>query len=86
MTFIRVLLAAGCLVASYAPVSLAEPAGIVTKTSRHDVTTNRLEKILLGQGITVLARTDHASGAKKVKQDLPPTELLMFGNPKLGTP
>ena len=29
---------------------------------------------------------DHAAGAKKIGQELKPTELLIFGNPKLGTP
>ena len=39
-----------------------------------------------GAGAIVFARIDHAKGAASVDQDLRPTEMLMFGNPKLGTP
>lgn len=60
----------------------------VTKPSAHSVpvTLDRLEKILKSKGITVFTRVDHAAGAKKVGAKLPPTQLLIFGNPKLGTP
>jgi len=62
--------------------------GIILVPSAHDVktTTNRLEKTLTDKGITVFARVDHAGGAESVGQKLRPTELLIFGNPKLGTP
>ena len=50
--------------------------GIVRKTSANSVR----EK-----GFTVFARIDHAAGAKKVGQELRPTQLLIFGNPKVGT-
>jgi uncharacterized protein (DUF302 family) len=36
--------------------------------------------------MTVFARIDHAAGAKKIGKSLRPTELLIFGNPKGGTP
>ena len=49
-------------------------------------TLDRLSVILEKKGITVFARIDHAAGAKKVGQTLRPTELLVFGNPNLGTP
>ncbi|MEM9027353.1 MAG: DUF302 domain-containing protein [Pseudomonadota bacterium] len=60
----------------------------VTKPSAHSVavTLDRLTKILESKGITVFARVDHAAGAKKAGAKLPPTQLLIFGNPKLGTP
>jgi len=45
----------------------------------------RLENALRDRGATVAARVDHAAAAKKVGLDLPPTQLLIFGNPKLGT-
>jgi len=35
--------------------------------------------------MTVFARIDHAAGAKKVGKELRPTELLLFGNPQVGT-
>jgi uncharacterized protein (DUF302 family) len=63
-------------------------AGLVAKPSSHDVgeTADRLERMLGEKGITVFARVDHAEGAKSVDAELPPTQLLIFGNPKLGTP
>jgi uncharacterized protein (DUF302 family) len=39
-----------------------------------------------GAGATVFARIDHAGGAAKVDMELPDTQLLIFGNPALGTP
>lgn len=56
--------------------------------SAHDVATtiDRLSATLTAKGITVMARFDHAAGAEKAGMDLPPTQVLVFGNPKLGTP
>jgi uncharacterized protein (DUF302 family) len=70
-----------------APAAFAG-TGLVTKKSAHSVaqTLNRLEKALKEKGIVVLARIDHAAGAKKAGMQLRATELLIFGNPKLGTP
>jgi uncharacterized protein (DUF302 family) len=45
-----------------------------------------LEAALLGKGMTVFARIDHAAGAAKVGATLRPTQLVIFGNPKVGTP
>ncbi len=63
-------------------------AEMVTKTSAHSVgdTMDRLEAAVTAAGATVFARVDHAGGAVKVDMDLRPTQLLIFGNPKLGTP
>ncbi len=60
----------------------------VSKVSPHDVTTtmDRLQAAVEGAGATVFARIDHAAGAAKVGQELGPNQLLIFGNPKLGTP
>jgi uncharacterized protein (DUF302 family) len=62
--------------------------GVVVKKSNHSVgeTIDRLEAILTGKGLTVFARIDHQAGADKAGLDLRPTTLLIFGNPKLGTP
>lgn len=49
-------------------------------------TLDRLAAELDKRGMKVAARIDHAAGAKAVGMELPPTEVLMFGNPKLGTP
>ena len=47
---------------------------------------NRLEAAVKGKGLTVFARIDHAAGAAAVGLPLRPTELLIFGNAKGGTP
>lgn len=49
-------------------------------------TADRLAAELDKRGIKIAARIDHAAGAKAAGLDMPPTEVIMFGNPKLGTP
>lgn len=62
--------------------------GLITVKSSYDVSTtlDRMEKIISDKGLTVFTRIDHAAGAKKAAISLRPTELLIFGNPKVGTP
>jgi len=62
--------------------------GVVTAKSNHTVeeTADRLESILKAKGMTVFARIDHAGGARSIGQSLRPTELVIFGNPRVGTP
>ena len=79
------------LIALVVLVGLANPAmaGRMTKMeSPFDVKTtlDRLEAIMKEKGITIFARIDHAKGAQAVGETMPPTELMLFGNPKLGTP
>ena len=61
---------------------------IVRVQARQDVaaTMDALEQVVTGVGATVFARIDHAGGAMSVGMDLAPSQLLIFGNPKLGTP
>ena len=61
--------------------------GLVVKKSNHSVATtlDKLEAIVKSKGFTVFARIEHAAGASKVGQNLRPTEVLLFGNPKIGT-
>ncbi|MGO8993454.1 MAG: DUF302 domain-containing protein [Polyangiaceae bacterium] len=49
-------------------------------------TMDRLEAAVRAKGMTVFARIDHAAGAAEVRLVLRPTEVLMFGNAKSGTP
>jgi uncharacterized protein (DUF302 family) len=49
-------------------------------------TMDRLEAEIRAQGMTVFARIDHAAGAAEVGLTLPPTELIIFGNARGGTP
>lgn len=62
--------------------------GLISIKSTYDVktTANRLEKSLKDKGVTVFKRIDHEKGAQKIGVKLRPTELIIFGNPKLGTP
>jgi uncharacterized protein (DUF302 family) len=46
----------------------------------------RLQAEIRAQGMTVFARIDHAAGAADVGLTLPPTELVIFGNARGGTP
>jgi len=63
-------------------------ADLITKPSVHsvDVTIDRLAAAVEGAGAKVFAHIDHAAGAAKVDMELRPTQVLLFGNPKLGTP
>jgi uncharacterized protein (DUF302 family) len=49
-------------------------------------TMDRLTAAVEAKGMTVFARIDHAAGASAVGLSLPPTEVLIFGNAKGGTP
>jgi len=62
--------------------------GIISVKSSHEVkaTADRLENTLKQKGMTVFIRINHAAGAQKVGKKLRPTELVVFGNPKVGTP
>ncbi|WP_442970923.1 DUF302 domain-containing protein [Roseovarius sp. D0-M9] len=51
-----------------------------------DVTMDALEAAVTEAGATVFARVDHAAGAQDVDMELSPAQLLIFGNPALGTP
>ena len=62
--------------------------GLINVKSSHavKVTADRLETALKEKGMTVFVRINHSEGAKKVGIDLPATELIIFGNPKVGSP
>jgi uncharacterized protein (DUF302 family) len=62
--------------------------GIVSVRSNHavDVTVNRIEQLLRDKGVPLFALIDHSGEAEKAGMKMPPTKLLIFGNPKSGTP
>ena len=68
-------------------MSLADP-DLVTLPSAHGVPeiVARLKALLAHKGIEVFADIDHAAGARAVGLPLRPTQVLIFGNPKAGTP
>jgi uncharacterized protein (DUF302 family) len=62
--------------------------GIIRIKSMHSVTVtvNKLESALKSKGMTIFKRVSHSAGAAKVGLELRPTELMIFGNPKVGSP
>jgi uncharacterized protein (DUF302 family) len=62
--------------------------GLITIRSGHGPkdTMSRLEAEVKTRGMTIFARIDHAAGATAAGLSLPPTEVLIFGNAKGGTP
>ena len=84
----RSLAVAGALLIFGLSAAAAQDDGLIVKQSAFGVIemVDRLERILEEKGINVMARFDHAENARKVDRELKPTELLVFGNPELGTP
>jgi uncharacterized protein (DUF302 family)/uncharacterized membrane protein YidH (DUF202 family) len=62
--------------------------GIVSMPSNHtvDQTVEKLEAILQAKGVKLFALIDHSGEAEKAGMQMRPTKLLIFGNPKAGTP
>ena len=83
-TKVLTLIAALCLWVVHAMAA----DGLITVRSSYSPkeTMKRLETEVKGKGLTVFARIDHAAGAAEVGLSLRPTELLIFGNAKGGTP
>lgn len=69
-------------------MALARNNGIIDTPSSHSVdqTVEKLKNILQSKGISLFALVDHSGEAEKVGMKMPPTKLLIFGNPKAGTP
>ena len=61
---------------------------MVHLSSQHSAseTVKRLESLITARGLSILARIDHSGDAAKVGMKMPANELLIFGNPKSGTP
>jgi uncharacterized protein (DUF302 family)/uncharacterized membrane protein YidH (DUF202 family) len=89
-----ILAAVGLVIVFYLGATRTEPPpmktgeGIITRPSNHSVpeTLDRVEAILRAKGIKVFARVDHSGEAAAAGLTMPPTQLLIFGNPKGGTP
>ena len=82
------LVLAAALAVAVTTAAQAQSQGVVVKQSAFSVkeTLDRLENIFKAKGIRVFARVDHAAGAKRIDKQLAPAQLLIFGNPKIGTP
>jgi uncharacterized protein (DUF302 family) len=62
--------------------------GIVTRVSHQTVdrTVEKLEALLTSKGVKLFTVIDHSGEAAKAGMQMRPTKLLIFGNPKAGTP
>jgi len=86
------LLLAPATSAGDAPASsetiVRKEGGVVNIPSNHSVdeTVDRLKNILRSKEIPLFVLIDHSGEAAKMGMKMPPTKLLIFGNPKGGTP
>lgn len=86
---IKILSALGITAALlFTSVALHAADGLIASKSSFSTaeTMNRFEKLVAGKGMKIFARINHTAGAKSIGKTLRPTELLIFGNPKGGTP
>jgi uncharacterized protein (DUF302 family) len=62
--------------------------GLITKPSAHSAgaTLDRLEAALKERGLIIFTRIDHAAAAKAAGLNMPASTVVIFGNPRLGTP
>jgi uncharacterized protein (DUF302 family) len=68
------------------PVEAADGVVNVQSTFSVKETADRIERLLIDKGMTVFNRIKHSEGAGKVGIELRDTELIIFGNPKVGSP
>ena len=77
-----------CILSTSEALAVQKEEGIVKIPSHRSVdeTVDKLKAILQSKGVTLFALIDHSGEAEKVGMKMPPTKLLIFGNPKGGTP
>jgi uncharacterized protein (DUF302 family) len=83
---VRSLLPAVAALLLTSAATLSQPLTIVESRFTFKETGDRLTSELEKRGIRIAARIDHAAGAKSVGLEMLPTEVIMFGHPRLGTP
>lgn len=81
----------GCIAASLSlsfSFSAVADNGLITIQSHHSVanTADKFIEVAESKGLKVFARINHSANAAKNGMTLRPTELVLFGNPKIGTP
>lgn len=71
-----------------AAASAFSPDGLLTRPSAYsvDATIERFEAAVKKRGFLVFARLDHAAAAESVGLKMPRATVIVFGNPRLGTP
>ncbi|MEO0668687.1 MAG: DUF302 domain-containing protein [Pseudomonadota bacterium] len=76
------------LMMAMAGTAWAGDSGIIRKEAAGGVaeTVDAMVSAMEGAGITVFARVDHGAGAQSIGEDVGASQLVIFGNPKVGTP
>lgn len=75
------------LLSLFSPLAFAHSDVFIEKDSHYPVgeTVDRLEEAVKAAGMGIFARVDHTAAAQKAGLTLAPSQVLIFGNPKLGT-
>jgi len=86
MTVFRIIVLPLILLLCWGVAQAAD--GLVVVKSNHSVaaTADKLEAVLSENGMKIMNRVNHAAGAESADLELRPTEVVIFGNPKVGTP
>jgi uncharacterized protein (DUF302 family) len=82
----RTILLTVCLLFGFTNQVCAEDLIAVKSRVSVPATLDRLQKIVIAEGFTIVARVPHSEAARAAGLTLRPTELLMFGRPQGGTP
>jgi uncharacterized protein (DUF302 family) len=82
----RILLTALSILLIAIPVAAAEGVVTIPSTFSVEETADRMENVLNKKGMTIFNRIKHSEGAANVGIELRKTELIIFGNPKVGSP
>ena len=71
-----------------APLTVRADSGLITLESDHSAedTTARLQSAIEARGFKVFTELDHAAAATEAELEMPYSTVVVFGNPKLGTP
>jgi uncharacterized protein (DUF302 family) len=72
---------------SFGMMNIANAQNLVIKTSNHNQkeTIKKLKSEMKSRDLNVVQHVKHSDAAKKANMDLPPTDVLIFGNPEVGT-
>ena len=86
-TFPQIAVMVGSILCATATLNAYADDGLIRLQSASSVTetADKLEAVLKAKGMTVFTRINHSKGAESVGLSLQPTEVVVFGNPKIGT-
>ena len=82
----KIILTALSILLIAIPVAATEGVVTIPSTFSVEETADRMENVLNKKGMTIFNRIKHSEGAAKISIELRKTELILFGNPKVGSP